>query len=70
MEIRDDTSVIRRLRGTRTLREVAAGVGVTERTLIRWEQRHCRPAAEHLLRLADYFGVEPRALLVGLDRAA
>lgn len=56
---------IREIRKSRakTQRQVAAAVGVTERTYIRWEVGTVIPDAVNLVRLADFFEVEPRDLL-------
>lgn len=56
---------LRRLRLAKgaTLRELATLCGVTERTMVRWDQGDGLPDAENLIRLADYFGVEPRVLV-------
>jgi len=60
-----DKMSIREIRGAagKTQREVAAAVGVTERTYVRWEQGDVLPDAVNLIRLADYFRVQPRQLL-------
>lgn len=52
-----------RLAAGKTQREIAAAVGVTERTYVRWEHGQNHPDALSLVRLAGYFGVEPRELL-------
>ena len=52
-----------RVAAAKTQREVAAAVGVTERAYVRWEQGEALPDAQNLVRLADFFGVEPRELL-------
>ena len=52
-----------RIAAAKTQREVAAAVGVTERAYVRWEQGEALPDAQNLVRLADFFGVEPRELL-------
>lgn len=52
-----------RARAGKTIRQVAADLGVAERTYIRWEQGDCSPDAANLIGLADYFEVDPRTLV-------
>lgn len=51
-----------RSRAGKTVRQVSADLGVAERTYTRWEQGHGRPDVPNFLRLAEYFGIDPRSL--------
>ena len=52
-----------RYRLRKSASEVAADIGVTTSALYAWESRRTRPSAEHLIALADYYGVTPDYLL-------
>lgn len=54
---------LRTLRGRHSRRVVCQALGVTERTLARWEAGEVRPGGDNLLRLARYYGVAAEALL-------
>lgn len=54
---------LRKLRDGRSRREVCASLGVTERTLARWEDGEVRPGGDNLLRLARFYGVPAERLL-------
>lgn len=57
---------MRAVRGKRSRREVAAVVGVTERTLARWEAGEGAPPVDDLVRYAQAVGVSFAALVRGL----
>lgn len=61
----NNVTPIRRLRLKKgaTQREMALLCNVTERTFVRWEQGERLPDAASLIRLADFFGVNPRVLV-------
>jgi transcriptional regulator with XRE-family HTH domain len=61
----NNVTALRRLRLKKgaTQREMALLCNVTERTYVRWEQGERLPDAANLIRIADYFGVNPRALV-------
>lgn len=66
-ETRDATEFRRRrLTNGDTQRALALLCGVTERTIVRWEQGEGLPDAKSLILLADRWGCEPRDL-VGLE---
>ena len=48
---------LRRLRGERSQREVAEGLGIPTTTLSSLEQQEAAPRGAVLLRLADYFSI-------------
>lgn len=52
-----------RYRLRKSAAEVAADIGVTTSALYSWESRRARPSVEHLIALADYYGVTPDYLL-------
>ena len=56
---------LRALRAARdwTRREACAEMGVTERTLSRWESDVTQPGAEHVVMLARVFGVSADRIL-------
>ena len=57
------TSLLRRLRGTRTLRQVEADTGISNSYLSNLESGAKRPGVKILSRLAAYYRVRPRDLL-------
>lgn len=52
----------RRLKAGKTIDEVAATIGVSSRTYIRWEQDEVRPGGDNLIALAAYWRVAPKTL--------
>jgi transcriptional regulator with XRE-family HTH domain len=46
-----------------TIQDAASRFQVSGRTYIRWEQGDVAPSAVSLLAVAEYLGVDPRALL-------
>ena len=49
--------------------DVAIRLGVDPITVYSWETGRYRPNADHLLRLAELYGVDPRAIRLPAKRA-
>lgn len=67
--MQDTRPDLRKLRDGRSRREVCAEIGVTERTLARWEDGEVKPGGENLLRLARFYGVPAESLLADPEQS-
>jgi transcriptional regulator with XRE-family HTH domain len=52
-----------RHRSKKTIQQVAEALGVSERTVMRWELEQARPAAESVIRLARLYRCRPDQLV-------
>ena len=61
-----------RLRDLRTardlaLRELASETGINHNTIFKWETEKATPTREHIVLMAEFFGVSPSWLLFGKE---
>jgi len=61
-----------RLRDLRTardlaLRELATETGINHNTIFKWETEKATPTREHIVLMAEFFGVSPSWLLFGKE---
>lgn len=67
MRIQGFGNRLRELRGTKTLDEVASGVGVTRQAIFMYETEARVPRDETKVALADYFGKTVQEIFFDLE---
>ncbi|BAQ89843.1 transcriptional regulator [uncultured Mediterranean phage uvMED] len=60
---------LRDLRNARdmALRELAGATGINHNTIFKWETEKATPTREHIVLMAEFFGVSPSWLLFGKE---